>query len=256
MALRIVAENLQKRYRNFTLEVERLVLDEDIHVLVGPNGSGKTVLLRLLSGLARPSRGRITYEIEGVRLAPSQAMRYLSLVTANLQLPNYRVRDLLRIFLGGEARRAVEEFGLAAHLDKRYMELSSGYRKRVQLSIALTRPNPILFLDEPFVNVDPEIQNKLAEIIESLAPGRLILVATHVPTRLLRHNIIFIEDGRIKFQGRIPDILEKLVKVRVGTKTKTLDEILEDCGGGQVESFRTPLGLLSSVHQESRVNYR
>ena len=252
MALRIVAEGLQKKYRNFTLQVDRLTLEEGIHVLVGPNGSGKTVLLRLLAGLARPTRGRVTYEVDGETLTPSQAMRYIGTVTASLQLPNYRVRDLLHIFLGPRAEAAAEDFGLDTHLDKKYMEISSGYRKRVQLAIALTKPNRILFLDEPFVNVDPEIQNTLAAMIESLAPNRLILVATHIPTRLLRHHSIFIEDGRIRFQGTIPGILEKLVEIRIGAKTKTLDKILPSCGGGQVESFRTPLGLLTTLPPENQ----
>ncbi|MCE4625932.1 MAG: ATP-binding cassette domain-containing protein [Desulfurococcales archaeon] len=232
MAIRVEARNVVKRYPRFTLTVERLTAETGIHVLVGPNGSGKTVLLRLLAGVARPSQGRIEYVIDGERLGADRVTGMVGLVGSGVSLPNWPVARLISYFLDiplGEAARLAREYVLEGYEWKKYEELSSGYKRRVQVAIALERRSKILLLDEPFINVDSEYIGFLEEHLIRMAGEKLIVVATHVPSRLLEHNLILIRDGQIVFTGRIPNLLEEIVTVEADREV-SLHEVLNRCG--------------------------
>lgn len=233
MAVTLTVEGLVKRFRRFVLNVDKLVLSEDIHVLIGPNGSGKTVLLKTLAGLLRPDKGSIIYEIDGEEIRSLDVLPFVSLVTTDLELPNYTISKLLRLYGVDDASVVKDialEFRIEKFLDKRYGELSSGYKKRVQLAIALSMPSKIIYLDEPFINVDSEYMGFLEEKILDLR-DKLVIVASHIPSILFRHNIIAIEDGRILYHGRIPNVVESMVEVTIGNKTLSLGELLEKCQG-------------------------
>ena len=233
MAVRVEARGVVKRYPRFALSVERLSAREGIHVVAGPNGSGKTVLLKLLAGVARPSRGSIEYLIDGEHVPASRVTGMVGLVGVGVRLPNWPVVRLLSYFLDiplHDAGRVAREYLLAGYEWKKYDELSSGYKRRVQVAIALEREARILLLDEPFINVDSEYVGFLEERLLRLSRDRLIFVATHVPSRLLEHDLILLQDGRIVFTGRIPGLLTRLVSVEAGGREESLESILERCG--------------------------
>ena len=260
MAVKLVVEGLVKRFGRFTLRVDKLVLNSGIHVIIGPNGSGKTTLLKILAGLLRPDKGRVTYEINNLTVDSYGVLKYASIVTTDMSLPNVWVADLLSIFLktGQDSIKSIaREFNLESILDKRYDELSSGYKKRVQIAIALGKDTPILMLDEPFVNVDSRFISILEDKLLAMPSDRLILVVSHVPSRLLNKNIIYISDGRIAYSGRVKRVLEKLVDVAVEENNKVqwigLDRVLSMTSlkvvGVRVNSIHELLEKVTSTRQ-------
>jgi molybdate transport system ATP-binding protein len=172
--------------RGFTLAVSVTVGGEPL-VLVGPSGAGKTSLLRIIAGLERPGRGRITLgsavwfdAARGIQLAPEQRrVGYLPqgyalfdhlTVDGNVRFAARRPRpDLL-------ARLGIEHLARA-----RPRELSGGERQRVALARALARDPQVLLLDEPFGALDAITRRRVRDELTAL------LADVGLPTLLVTH---------------------------------------------------------------------
>jgi heme exporter protein A len=158
----------------------------DVLAITGPNGSGKTSLLRLIAGLLSPADGAIALDGgEGELTLPEQA-HYLghrdALKPALSVLENL---SFWRDFLGGDVSDTGESLasvGLdhAAHLPAAY--LSAGQRRRLSLARLLAVRRPVWLLDEPTAALDAAGQDLFAGLMrDHLARGGMIVAATHGP---------------------------------------------------------------------------
>jgi heme exporter protein A len=163
--------------------------------VTGPNGSGKTSLLRLIAGLLVPSDGSIDLDGGATELTLPEQAHYLG--HRDALKPALSVMENLsfwRDFLGGDAQdagRSLVRVGLdhAAHLPAAY--LSAGQRRRLSIARLLTVRRPVWLLDEPTNALDVAGQGMFAGLMrEHLTGGGLIIAATHAPlgieTRELR----------------------------------------------------------------------
>ena len=167
----------------------------EVLAVTGPNGSGKTSLLRLIAGLLFPAEGRIALEGGEAELTLPEQAHYLG--HRDALKPALSVMENLlfwRDFLGGEvfeAGASLKAVGLdhAAHLPAAY--LSAGQRRRLSLARLLAVRRPVWLLDEPTAALDAAGQELFAGLMrDHLARGGLIVAATHTPlgieTRELR----------------------------------------------------------------------
>jgi heme exporter protein A len=154
--------------------------------VTGPNGSGKTSLLRLVAGLLTIAGGSIEIEGAETELTLPEHAHYLG--HRDALKPALSVMENLsfwRDFLGGEAFDAAESLaavGLdhAAHLPAAY--LSAGQRRRLSIARLLAVRRPIWLLDEPTSALDAAGQTMFAGLMsDHLARGGLIVAATHAP---------------------------------------------------------------------------
>ena len=154
--------------------------------VVGPNGSGKTSLLRIIAGLLAPADGSIALEGGDVELTLPEQAHYVA--HRDALKPALSVIENLSFwqdFLGGEASDAkgcLATVGLdhAIHLPAAY--LSAGQRRRLSIARLLTVRRPIWLLDEPTNALDSAGQSMFAALMaDHLARGGLIVAATHVP---------------------------------------------------------------------------
>lgn len=156
---------------NFTLEIS----DGDRICLSGPSGEGKTTALRLLMGLERPRRGRIT---------GTDGLRFSAVFQEDRLIPERTALENAALFSDEEtARSALEELGLGDVLHSLPGELSGGQRRRVALARALAHPFDVLVLDEALAGLDEAAAERCLAAIRRGVEGRTLVLVTHEPAR-------------------------------------------------------------------------
>ena len=183
--------------------------------VLGPNGSGKTTMIKSLLGMVVPDEGRIRVRGEDVigEWKYRAAIDYLPQIA---RFPdNLRVSELLEMVQDlrpGASRdeELIERFSLHDHLDARMGKLSGGTRQKVNLVAALMFDSPIVVMDEPTSGLDPVAMIQLKEImLEERDRGKCVLFSTHIMgfVEEMADELVFLLDGRIRFRGDIADLL-------------------------------------------------
>lgn len=174
--------------KNINLQVQPL----DFIGLIGPNGGGKTTLLKVILGLIKPQQGKVKILNKSVQ----QGRRYLGYVPQLLELDRsfpIRVRDVVRMGRLGKRKlfqrynrkdqaiveRSLAQVGMAERGDRPIGELSGGERQRVYIARALASEPQILLLDEPTANIDSQVQTSIYELLRELNQSITILMISH-----------------------------------------------------------------------------
>ncbi len=175
-------------------------------IILGANGAGKSVLMRLMHGLIAPNSGEIRWsEADGARARRQQAMvlqRPVMLRRNVLDNVIYAL-DAAGVARAGRAplaREALESVGLV-HLARRAARtLSGGEQQRLALARAWALHPEVLFLDEPTANLDPGATREIENVIKAFdASGTKIVMSTHNlgQARRLGDEVLFIHQGRV-----------------------------------------------------------
>jgi zinc transport system ATP-binding protein len=186
---------LELEHVSFAYEHGALVLrDVDLTVergefvaIAGPNGGGKTTLLRLILGLEQPTAGRVQVALDRKGYLPQRAQTSIDapLTVRELVGAGRVARSRLLGPLGrGDreaVREAIERVGLTAQADRRLTTLSGGQQQRAFIAKALAGDPELLALDEPTTGVDVEAQEAVAGLLQQLGAelGMTILYVSH-----------------------------------------------------------------------------
>ena len=194
---------LHKRLGTFTLDMSWRTQARRLAIL-GPSGSGKSLSLRLMSGLDQPDGGNVTVDGEDRLLRPPMR-RQIGYVPQNHGLfPHLTLLENLLFPRGAskeEARQWLALLGLEGLEQRRPAELSLGQQQRVALARALMRPVDLVLLDEPFSALDAPLRQRLREelrLLQARLDATTILV-THDPSEaaLLADEILVLAEGRV-----------------------------------------------------------
>lgn len=173
--------------------VDLCVEPGDFISIIGPNGGGKTTLIKLILGLLKPTRGSISIQGQPARVN-STAIGYVPQhVNHNLNFPATALDVVLmgshtpskrfRLWHSREekeaAYEALEKMGIVDYADKKILGLSGGQRQRVLIARALTAQPELLVLDEPTASIDTKGQTEFYELLKELNRELTILMVSH-----------------------------------------------------------------------------
>jgi ABC-2 type transport system ATP-binding protein len=210
--MNISIEHVTKKIKNATV-LKDICLEMKggtVYGLQGKNGSGKTMLMRAISGLIRPTSGRIV--INGEQLHKNISIpRSIGLLLENPSLlPEYDAFQNLKLLAkmqGGvpeeEIRQLIRDVGLEDAGHKKVEKYSLGMKQRLGIAAAILGSPDIILLDEPINAIDGEGVEEIRSLILSLKnEKRIIIVACHdkEEMNLLADEIVHLRDGRIEGQ--------------------------------------------------------
>lgn len=227
---KIELQNLSKSYGNkdvltnlnLTLEGNR------IYGIIGENGTGKSTLLRLISGLARPTRGSITVNGQTTAEGRRNQIAYLSdqEFLDGFSTLSYQIQFHEKMIPGFQTNRVFEMLEtIKLPVDRKVKNLSKGHRNLFNLVLTLANPAPILILDEPLSGIDTNKKEDLIQLLSSftLDEKRLILFATHE-----YDEIEFLIDGLLIIRGaEVAYFTEDLEEMRI-EHGKTIQQIFQE----------------------------
>lgn len=206
-----------------TFEVKR----GEVVGFLGPNGAGKSTTMRILTCFISPSAGSAQVHGHDVFDDPLGVRRTLGYLPQRAPLyGDMSVREYLKFAAEirglDEAKfnkrltRVIEVCGLAQSLDKQISHLSHGYRQRVGLGQALIHDPPILILDEPTSDLDPNEKAEVLKYIKEIGKDRTILLSTHNLAEVEEAcaRAIIVSKGRVVADGALDEIRSKTGNVR------------------------------------------
>lgn len=214
---KITVENFTKTIKHNTVLDNINVTFESgrIYGLVGINGSGKTMLLRAISGLITGTSGFVT--VDGVRVGNGKHPRNVGLLIENADLwpylSAYECLDILNTMsekkiTKDEIKAIISEFDLDPESKKPFKAFSLGMKQKLRLAQVFMSDPDLIILDEPTNALDEGSIERLRErILNERAKGKTVLLASHSSedVRLLCDEIIYMNEGKIT--GR--EIIEK-----------------------------------------------
>ena len=188
-----------------------------ITAVLGPNGTGKTTLLKMLLGLVRPDEGKITLGDVVVSRDP-EYRRDLGYMPQLPRLPqNLTGRELaamlddVRGYDDEPDESLFEDFELESELDKPSKVLSGGTQQKLNAALALRYRASVIILDEPTAGLDPVAARVLKDRIrQERARGCTVILTSHDlgQVQVLADDVVFLLDGSVRFEGEITTLLE------------------------------------------------
>jgi len=235
------AVDMGKRYGDFValhpLNVE--VHSGEFFGVFGPNGAGKSTFIKLLTGQLRPSIGQI--EILGIDAedSPQKLKANIGIVPESESPPSFltpaeflqfvaRLRGLDN--LGKNVEHWLDWFGLQEKRDTMCKDLSKGQRQKVMLASAFIHKPKLLFLDEPFANLDPIYQRKCREwLLDHVKEGGTIFLCSHVLEMAERmcNRMAIINNGKVLAAGTVTGLKEN--------ESETLEDVFIRLVGHSIE---------------------
>jgi tungstate transport system ATP-binding protein len=184
--------------------IDRVSLDIEAGpstIILGANGAGKSVLMRLMHGLLEPTSGRVAWSGQDARRHQAMVFqRPVMLRRSALANVVYALRVAGRRQVEKIAMEALHEVGLAHVAHRPARVLSGGEQQRLALARAWALHPEVLFLDEPTANLDPGATREIETIIKAFdAAGTKIVMSTHSlgQARRLGDEVIFLHQGRV-----------------------------------------------------------
>ncbi|MCI9617717.1 MAG: ABC transporter ATP-binding protein [Eubacterium sp.] len=220
MSVLFECKDLKKKYgkkealKGISLQIE----SGQIVGLLGPNGSGKTTMIKLANGLLTPSSGEIIINGNKIGVKTKKRVSYLPERT---YLNNWmKVKEMINYFSDFyedfDCDRAYDMLNkLNINPDDKLKTMSKGTKEKVQLILVMSRNADLYFLDEPIGGVDPAARDYILNtIITNYNPDSTVIISTHLISDIEKvlDDVVMIKDGELVMHKSVDDIREEYGK--------------------------------------------
>lgn len=232
--------NLTKEFKN-VIAVNNISFQIDkgkIFGILGPNGSGKTTIIRIILDILKPDSGTVTYQDKIISEKVKNKIGYLPEERGLYK--KSKVKDIVYYFAGLKnlSKPEIEtnfnywsqKLYLEEHKNRKLEELSKGNQQKVQLLAALIHNPEILIMDEPFAGFDPVNQKLVRQIIsEYVSPHKIVLLSTHLLNLAddLCNEVLLLNNGKEVLHGSLFEIKqnfnEKLYRLEIELSKNELE---------------------------------
>ena len=216
-------ENVTKTYNKTVRAVDDVsfnVKGGEIVGFIGPNGSGKTTTMKMLTGIIKPDSGKITINGFNIRTDPIKAKESIGYIADSpdmfLRLKGSEfielIGDIYHVPTEERQKRAgelAEKFGLTEALSAPMMSYSHGMRQKMMVIAALIHKPPVWILDEPMIGLDPKSSFELKQLMrDHTKEGNAVFFSTHVleVAEKLCDRVIIIKNGKMLYSGTLEEL--------------------------------------------------
>jgi len=195
------------------------------YALIGPNGSGKTTMIKSILGMVIPSSGEIKVDGKSIRNDWQYREKIGYMPQIGRYPENMRIGQLLDMVRNirrdsvDNNEELIDSFNLRKIYDKRMHAMSGGTRQKVSAALAFLFNAPIMILDEPTAGLDPVSVEILKEkILRDKSAGKLFIISSHILSDLdeLSSDVVYIFEGKIHYHNSLVDLKLQTGEERLG----------------------------------------
>lgn len=207
-------ENLSKNYGsvkaldNLTLKIE----SGKIVGLLGPNGHGKTTLIKTLSGLLSKDKGKVLIDGKRIGVGTKKIVSYLP--ERSYLSPEMKIKEVVSFFQefyeDFDTKKADAMLGeLSLDKESKLKSLSKGNREKVQLIMVMSRKAKLYLLDEPMGGVDPAARDYILKtIISNYLEDATVIISTHLiqDVEQILDEVVFLKEGKVMLHSDVDEL--------------------------------------------------
>ncbi|MBN1045298.1 MULTISPECIES: ABC transporter ATP-binding protein [Clostridium] len=251
---------------SFSIDEKEILKDINLNInegkifgIIGPNGVGKSTLLRCLSGIYKTSEGEVRYNDENVYDNPNIKENIGFVADENTFFYNFKVKEVLKYYKYAYKNFDIDRFNelneiFKLPLNKFVFQFSKGMKMRLSLALAFSIKAKYLILDEPTSGLDPIVKNKLLKIfIDEVANNNAtIIISSHHLGELERicDEVAILDDGKVSYKNSIENMKNKIKKIQVAFDKPTYEEDLELKGVFKISKVGRVFTIITEQYDE------
>lgn len=234
-----------------------------IYGLIGPNGVGKTSLIKCLTGIYKPSIGEVLFDGDNVYDNAKVKARIGYVADENSFFNSFKIIDIVKYYKLTYENFDEEKFHninkvFKIPMKRRFFQLSKGMKMRVALMAAFAQNPDYLILDEPTSGLDPILKNKLLKLLVKEVSERnvTIIISSHHLNELERicDDVAIIDKGEVSYQNTLEDMKRKIKKIQVAFDEPIYEEDLNLEGIFKISRIGRVFTIITDNYGENFIN--